>query len=158
MKSLVLNLLISVIWLFLAPEPSLIVFLTGWLVGFGLIALFRSVLDSRDYVRRAIGAAVYLVIFLREFFVSCGNLVVVSLFRSRASLAPRVITYDVHGLSYLEILVLSQSISLTPGTTTIDIARDRSHLVLHVLDAPDPEAVRASIDRTLRRGILAFTR
>ena len=69
-----------------------------------------------------------------------------------------MITYDVAGLSKLEILLLSHCISLTPGTTTIDVAANFEYLTLHVLDAPDPAAVRKGIDETLKRGILAFTR
>jgi multicomponent Na+:H+ antiporter subunit E len=58
----------------------------------------------------------------------------------------------------MEILLLSHCVSLTPGTCTVDISHDFTRLYLHVLDCPDPAAVRAGIDKTLKRGILAFTR
>jgi multicomponent Na+:H+ antiporter subunit E len=158
MTSFVLNILVAVIWLLLQTEASLVVFATGWLAGFVLIALFQPILGQNGYVRRTLGMLRYVVVFGRAFLVSCWQLVVVSLFRRVESLQPRVITYDVRGLTAFEILLLSHSISLTPGTTTIDVAANGSHLLLHVLDAPDPEAVRNDIDRTLRCGILAFTR
>ena len=158
MKSVAINLAVSIIWMLLQGETTFVTFLAGWLVGFALIALFRPILGSGDYVRRALGFARFLVVFTRAFIVSCWQLVVVSVFRRTCHLQPRVITYDVRGLSLTEILLLSHSISLTPGTTTIDVPPERDHLVLHVLDAPDPEALRDQIDRTLRRAILAFTR
>lgn len=158
MRSAVINLFVAMIWMLLQGETSLMVFVVGWLVGFALLALFRPILGSAGYVRRTIALVRFLAVFTRAFLESCWQLIVISLFRPVSSLRPRVITYDVRGLSLPEILLLSHSISLTPGTTTIDVAPERDHLLLHVLDAPDPEAVRDHIDRTLRRAILAFTR
>jgi multicomponent Na+:H+ antiporter subunit E len=82
----------------------------------------------------------------------------ISLFSSMRTLNPRIITYDIEGLTKLETLLLSHTISLTPGTTTVAIGPGFQYLILHVLEADDPDAVRDAIDRTLRRGILAFTR
>jgi multisubunit Na+/H+ antiporter MnhE subunit len=158
MRSILINLAVAIIWMLLQGSAAPIVFLTGWVVGFVLLALFRPIIGSGNYVRRAFGLAAFLVLFLRAFLASCWQLVVVSLFRPVRTLRPRLITYDVRGLTLAEILLLSHTISLTPGTTTVDVAADRSHLMLHVLDAADPESVRSEIDRTLRRGILAFTR
>jgi multisubunit Na+/H+ antiporter MnhE subunit len=41
--------------------------------------------------------------------------------------------------------LLGALITLTPGTTTLDIDLDRQELLLHVLDARDPQAVVAGI-------------
>lgn len=158
MRSVVINLFVAIIWMLLQGETSLLVFVVGWLVGFALLALFRPILRSGDYVRRTIGFGRFLLVFAFAFLASCWQLIVTTLFRPVSSLHPRVITYDVRGLSLTEVLLLSHSISLTPGTTTIDVPPERDRLVLHVLDAADPEAVRNQIDRTLRRAILAFTR
>ena len=158
MRSMIINLFVTIIWMLRQGETSLIVFVVGWLVGFALLALFRPILGSGDYVRRSLALGRFLFVFARAFIEGCWQLIVISLFRPIRGLRPRVITYDVRGLTLAEILLLSHTISLTPGTTTIDVPPQRDRLVLHVLDAPDPEAVRDQIDRTLRRAILAFTR
>lgn len=158
MRSLMLNLLVAVIWLLLQAQPSLLAFATGFALGFGLLALFHPVLDSRDYVRRMLAAGGFIGVFGREFIRSCVQLIQLTLFRRREELQPDFIIYDVKGMSRVEILLLSQCVSLTPGTNTVDISHDFTRLYLHVLDCPDPAAIRAAIDRTLRRGILAFTR
>jgi multicomponent Na+:H+ antiporter subunit E len=158
MRSLLLNLLLAVIWLLLQAEPSLTGFAVGFALGFGLLALFRPVLESGDYVRRLVAGAAFVLLFLREFLLACGQLVAHILFRPAGDLRPEFIIYDVKGMTQVEILLLSHCISLTPGTTTVDVSHDFSRLYLHVLDCADPAAVRAGIDRTLRRGILAFTR
>jgi multicomponent Na+:H+ antiporter subunit E len=158
MRSLLLNLLVSVIWLLLQREPSLGDFAVGFSLGFGLLALFQPVLDSRDYVRRMLAALKFGAVFSREFIKSCTQLVYLILFRRADDLYPDFIIYDVAGLTRVEILLLSQCVSLTPGTNTVDISHDFTRLYLHVLDCRDPAAVRADIDRTIKNGILAFTR
>jgi multicomponent Na+:H+ antiporter subunit E len=158
MRSLLLNLLLAVIWLLLQSEPSLAGFAVGYALGFGLLLLFQPLLNSGDYTRRMLAGAAFAGVFLREFLLSCLHLVRLTLFTPVSRLRPDFIIYDVSGLTRTEILLLSHCVSLTPGTNTVDISQDFQRLYLHVLDCPDPVAVRDSIDRTLRRGILAFTR
>lgn len=43
--------------------------------------------------------------------------------------------------------LLGAMVSLTPGTTTIDVDMERHELLLHVLDASDPDALVAGIRR-----------
>jgi multisubunit Na+/H+ antiporter MnhE subunit len=43
--------------------------------------------------------------------------------------------------------LLGCMVSLTPGTTTLDIDMDRRELLLHVLDATDPQAIVDGIRR-----------
>ena len=50
--------------------------------------------------------------------------------------------------------LLGGMVSLTPGTTTIDIDLERRELLLHVLDASDTDALVAGIRRDFEPGIL----
>lgn len=158
MRSLALNLAMAIIWLFLQSEPTLRDFVVGCLLGFGLLYIFRPVLRSDDYIRRVLAASLFILVFAREFVLSCGELIYYTLFVPVKRLRPEFMIYDVSGMSRMEILLLSHCISLTPGTNTVDISEDFSRLYLHVLDCPDAEVVRRKIDKTLKRAILAFTR
>jgi len=44
------------------------------------------------------------------------------------------------------VLLLAAMVSLTPGTSTVDIDTDRKELTLHVLDAKDLEATLSTIE------------
>lgn len=158
MRSLALNLIVATIWLLLHSEPSILVFITGFVIGFALLALFRSLLGSHDYVRRMIAAWSFVGVFSWAFLKSCIQLIKYALFVPIKRLRPEFIIYDVSKLNRLELLLLSHCVTLTPGTSTVDISEDFTRLYLHVLDCQDVDAVRASIDQTLKRGILAFTR
>lgn len=153
-----LNVVIAVIWLLLSRAPSAMVFAVGFAVGFALVAAFRTVVGGESYVRRCIAFVGFVLVFTREFLVANAKVAWMVLFRSRDSLHPNFMTYDVTGLTRHEILLLSYCISLTPGTTTVDVAPDFKTLILHALDANQPDQVRAEVDRTLKRSILAFTR
>jgi len=153
-----LNVVIAVMWLLLSNAPSATVFAVGFAVGFALVAAFRTVIGGENYVRRCIAFVGFALVFTREFVVANAKVAWLVLFRSRESLHPNFLTYDVTGLTRHEILLLFYCISLTPGTTTVDVAPDFKTLVLHALDADHPDQVRAEVDRTLKRSILAFTR
>ncbi len=158
MKSLVLNLVLAVIWLFLSDEPTLSTFVIGLILGFALLAAFHGVHGSLDYIRRSVAFFRYLLVFTKEFLVA--NLLVTRavLFQPNSELYPNFMTYDVTGLSDLEIMLMYYCISLTPGSAAVSLSDDSRTMIIHVLDARDPEEVRRQLDTVLKNGILAFTR
>jgi multicomponent Na+:H+ antiporter subunit E len=158
MRTLTLNLLIAVIWLLLSPRPGGAAFLIGFGMGLGLLWLFQSVLPPERYFARVAGTVRFVVIFLREFIVANFEMLHIVLFRSREDLHPKLFTLDVRGMKPWEILLLSQCISLTPGTTSVQIEDDFETLVIHALDAEDTDQLRQKIDRTLRRAVLGMSR
>jgi len=52
--------------------------------------------------------------------------------------------------------LLGCMITLTPGTTTLDIDMDKRELLLHVLDASDTDAVVAGIRTDFEPGLVAL--
>lgn len=158
MKGFVLNLVLALIWFFLGDDPGGARLAIGFLLGFTLVWLFKGVLQAEDYPRRAVALGVFLAVFTKELLVSNLQLARVVLFRRVDAITPRIFVYPVKGLTKLEILLLSHCITLTPGTSTIDIENDFSQLRLHALDGADPSAVTEGIKRNLEARILAFTR
>jgi multisubunit Na+/H+ antiporter MnhE subunit len=158
MKLFLLNVVLALVWLFLQREPGVVPFLVGWALGFALLRLFRPLLPDAGYLRRT-GAFVRFVLrFLREFLLANLQLLRLVAFAPRSSLQPGFVLYDVGGLRPFEVVVLSHCITLTPGTTSVDLSADGATLVVHALDAADPAAVRRGIDEGLRAPLLAFTR
>lgn len=158
MIAFVINVAVALVWFFLGNEPDGSRLLVGYLLGFGLVRLFRGVLRDESYTRRSVAFVMFVVVFARELLVSNLQLAWVVLFRRTASLTPAVFIYSTEGLSKFEILVLSHCITLTPGTSTIDIENDFRELRLHALDGSDLDGVRAGIKANLEARILAFTR
>lgn len=113
---------------------------------------------TRPFPLRVVGFVLFVFYFLRALVLANLQLAKTVLFEKRENLAPGFLDYPVEGLSKLEIFVLSHCITLTPGTTTVEIAPDFSRLTLHALDARDPEAVKMDIQRQLEAPILMWTR
>lgn len=158
MISFALNIFIAILWLMLSTSRSGTDLVFGFLLGFLVISCFPGVLDSRRYRRRMYYSAWYFLVFLREFLLSNIQLLGAILFRSTRDMDPRLVRYDIEGLSKLEILILSQSITLTPGTTSVFISPDCKTLVIHAFYGNPPEAVVNHINQTLRKALLRATR
>jgi multisubunit Na+/H+ antiporter MnhE subunit len=80
------------------------------------------------------------------------------LFQRRAALAPGFLNYELSGLRPFEIVILTHCITLTPGTASVEVSEDQQCLVVHALDASDPDGVRRSIKEGLEAPLLAWTR
>jgi len=113
---------------------------------------------ARPWTARAFAFVAFALHFTRELIVA--NLAVARavLWQKSADLAPGFLTYPLTGLTRFEILVLTHSITLTPGTASVEISDDHATLLVHAFDARDPDAVRASIKQGLEIPLLAWTR
>lgn len=117
-----------------------------------------SDIQRRSLLSQAVGFFLFVIAFLRALVLANLQLAKTILFEKREDLSPGFLTYPVENLSKLEILVLSHCITLTPGTTTVEISADFTKLTLHALDARDPEATVKSIREELERPLLRWTR
>lgn len=169
MNLFVLNIFIATVWLLLAEKPDTPTFIVGFIIGFIMIAIFRPVFKNvdylkktfyknTDYVLKTIRFLYYVFYFLKEFIVANMTIAWAVLTKSNSSLTPNIITLDVTDLTTFEVIMLSQCITLTPGTTTIAVSDDQNTLYVHAFDASDPDAARLAIENTLKKEILRFTR
>jgi multicomponent Na+:H+ antiporter subunit E len=100
----------------------------------------------------------YLVFFAVEL-VKASLIVVWQVLRPGGELRQAVIAVDAIGASDLLLTVVANSVSLTPGTLTVEVDRERSVLYVHVLDVGGPEGVdaaRRSIERLMRAAVHAI--
>jgi multisubunit Na+/H+ antiporter MnhE subunit len=100
----------------------------------------------------------FILRFTRELVMA--NLIMARtvLFERNSELRPDFITYDVRGLRTWEVVILTHTITLTPGTTSVHLDEEETTLVVHALDARDPDGVRRTIKDGLERPLLRRTR
>lgn len=108
----------------------------------------------RHLPRRIWAAIVLLAVFLFELIVSCLR-VAVDILKPRFTMTPAVVAVPLTVRTDVQITLLANMVTLTPGTVSIDVAKDRSCLYVHAMYGLDPEAVRRSIQHTFERRILA---
>lgn len=79
--------------------------------------------------------------------------------RPRPTFRPGFLAVPMRAETDLEITLLANSITLTPGTIAVHVVREQRIIVIHALDVgDDPDAVRADVQQTLEANILKFTR
>lgn len=99
----------------------------------------------------------YLGFFAFEL-VRASLIVVWQVLRPGGELRQAVLAVEALGASDRLLTIVANSISLTPGTLTLEVDRERSVLYVHVLDVGGPggvERARRSIQDLERRAILA---
>jgi multisubunit Na+/H+ antiporter MnhE subunit len=113
---------------------------------------------AHSWPARVVGFLMFIVHFTRELVMANIAIAKSVLFQKNTDLAPGFLIYPLKGLSRFEILVLTHSITLTPGTASVMISEDFTELTVHAFDARDPDAVCASIKNGLETPLLAWTR
>jgi multicomponent Na+:H+ antiporter subunit E len=100
----------------------------------------------------------YLVILTREIWlasVSVAKLVLGPKDRLRSGF----VALEMDARTDLEITVLANSITLTPGTITVHVDPAHHVLIMHAIDiGQDPEQVRQATKEVLEANILKWTR
>lgn len=135
--------------------------LSGLVIGFALgymaLWLTQPLYGRSRYFHRVPGTARLLGYFFVELLLS--NLrvfwdVVTPGHISR----PGIVGVPLRAESDMEILLVANMISLTPGTLSVDLSEDRRTLFVHVMFLDDPEQFRKSIQDGLEKRILEITR
>jgi multisubunit Na+/H+ antiporter MnhE subunit len=108
---------------------------------------------------KLLAAATLLLRFVRAIVVSGLQTVAVILRAGRPGGTPpplALLRVRFAPMSEQGAALLGAMVSLTPGTTTIDIDMDERELLLHVLDASDTDALVAGIRRDFEPGLVAL--
>jgi multicomponent Na+:H+ antiporter subunit E len=63
---------------------------------------------------------------------------------------PGILAVDIEGLSDLEVTMMANTITLTPGTLTLDFDRNRDLMFVHTINARELEEVREGIKEVQR--------
>jgi multicomponent Na+:H+ antiporter subunit E len=157
MRRLLLLTWLTALWVLLWRDLSPANVLSGAAVAAVVLLAYplRTPRDSNQKVHPR-----HLVTFILYFLwqVLTSNLIV-----ARAVLSPRdkvttgIVTLPLPLCSDLVTTVVANSLSLTPGTLTIEVKRDPRVIYLHVLHVKDMEEVREGIHRMTRRALQGLT-
>jgi multisubunit Na+/H+ antiporter MnhE subunit len=122
----------------------------GVLAGAGRLAFERPPQPLGHLPRRLLAAIPLALALLREITVGTWEVALVVL-RLRPLAAPGIVAVPIGERTELGLAVTGLLTTLAPGTFLVDVDRDRGVYLLHVLDASDPDAVRAHEQRFYER-------
>lgn len=157
MKHLLLNIALAFAWAAVTGQFEPVNLLVGFGLGYVCLVAVSRALGPTPYfgmVRRAVNL---LSFFLREL-VTANVRVAAGVLMPRRFLRPRIIALPLDARTDAEIMLLTNLISLTPGTLSLDVSADRRTLYIHAMYASDADAVRREIKDGMERRLLALMR
>ena len=92
-------------------------------------------------------------LFYVKEVVTANLFIAIDIMRPKSAASPGFIELPLGPMSNMQILLLTNLISMTPGTLSFDLSLDRSRLLIHAMYLRDnPDAVRKHlIDRYVNR-------
>lgn len=157
MRLFLSNLLLAFVWVFLWEDLSTSQFLTGFVLGYIVLYLFRGLLPDEGYFRRTVGFIRFVLLFIYKNIES--NIIVAwEVLTPTHHMTPGFLKIDPEASTPLEITWLAATISLIPGTLTVDTAEDDDCLYIHAMHIEDPEEIRREIREEIEPAILEFLR
>lgn len=159
MNNLLLNLVMAISWSAFTGNFSLENLILGFLLGMVVIAFLRREGTAVSYVARLRKLLLFTLFYLKELVVSSLR-VAYDVIRPRHSLHPGIIAIPLDAKTPGEITVLATLLTLTPGSTVMEISDDNKQLYLHhfYLDPMRIEEVKRSIKETYERQVLELMR
>jgi multicomponent K+:H+ antiporter subunit E len=140
-----LTLLLIVVWQMLVNKVTVGNLVLGAILGIIIPLVTAPYWPNRPKLRSVPRIVEYIVIVLWDICVANVQVAWVILFKSNANTHPAWISIPLDLRTPEAITVLAGTITMTPGTVSSDLAADGRSLLVHCLDAPDPDAVRDDI-------------
>ncbi|RYM32768.1 Na+/H+ antiporter subunit E [Brumimicrobium glaciale] len=152
-----LNILLAIVWVFLTGTINATNVAFGFILSFLVLWLISFNERSRKYfiiAPRIISFAFY---FLYEL-IKANLQVAADVVTPKFYMEPGIIKYPLDAKTDLEITLLANVITLTPGTLSLDVSDDRKVLYIHAMYVHDREEFIDSIKNGFEKRILKILR
>lgn len=146
-----LNVVLALVWAAVTNAFTPLNVLAGFAVGSIALWLVRHEFHTTYFVRgyRIFSLA---LLFLYELFMSAFR-VARDVLRPGFNFQPGIIAYPLTTEDDVQITLLANLITLTPGTLSVDVSTDKSTLYIHAMHAHDPEGLKRDIREGFERQI-----
>lgn len=154
MSQFAANLMLALAWAIFFGGFNWLSLTSGFVIGYGILWLLQPLTGVRSrYFLRVYFWLKLIVLFLYELVVSSLQVfwdVVTPRHRAR----PAIIDMPLDVQTDASILLVTNLISLTPGTLSIDVSEDRKTLKVHAMFADDPEAVCHALKSGMEKWVI----
>ncbi|MBM2577322.1 Na+/H+ antiporter subunit E [Jannaschia sp. Os4] len=152
MSLFLLNILLAVAWAALMGTFTVGGLATGFALGFVALWVVQSLFPGSTYHGRVWRWLKLIVLFHYELIVSSFQVawdVLTPTQRSR----PGIVSVPLKAEGEAEVLLVTNLISLTPGTLSLDVTEDCNTLYVHAMFADDPQEIRDQIENGMERWV-----
>ena len=146
-----LTLLLVAVWQMLVNYVSLGTLVFGLILGILIPLLTAPYWPDRPRLKNPAMIVEFILVVLWDIVVANVSVAKIILFKRNEDMLPTWVTVPLDLRSPEAITVLAGTITMTPGTVSADVAADGRSLLVHCLDAADPDAVRDDIKQRYER-------
>ena len=145
MTGAIWNLLLGLAWVLLSGDFSGLNLLVGMIFGYIALLLIEPQVDGlKGYPARVPRFIGFLGFFIKEL-VQANLRVAFDILTPPWHMQPGVIALPLSARTEMEITLVANLISLTPGTLSLDVSDDRKVLYIHAMFLDDEEELRRNL-------------
>lgn len=157
MNAFVWNIFLAVTWAATTGNFSLFNLFAGFILGYLILRLFRHVMGASPYYGK-VGQILGFIGFFLWQLVKANLRMAYHVVTPHSSLRPAVIGVPLEEHTDTELLILTNMISLTPGTLSLDLSDDKRTLYIHTMDLTNSESSIRDIKDGFERRLLEVMR
>lgn len=154
-----LNILLMLVWVLLTGDSSFANFIFGFLLSYGILWVVYRISHNggRSYFV-VLPKTLRLVGFFFKELIKANLLVAYEVMTPKLYIKPGIVAIPLDVSTDFEILLLTNLISLTPGTFSIDVSEDKKTLYVHEMYIRDKQEYIKHIKNGFEKRILEITR
>lgn len=149
----IFNILLTFTWAAITGSFSALNLLFGFVLSIFAMWIIRGEVGSQGYFWRSWRITKLMLLFLYELVMSAWRVMVLVL-SPKLDLKTGIFKFPLTLENDMEITLLANMITLTPGTLSVDTSEDKKFIYVHAIDASDPEGARRDIAEGFERKIM----
>ena len=157
MTSFSINLILAFVWSTLNGGIGVTSLIVGFLIGYLVLFILQPLFATSRYCGKLLDGATLVLYFFYELIVSSIEVAWDVITPAHIS-QPAIIAVPLDAKTNAEITVLANLVSLTPGSLSIDISDDQSHLLVHAMFVDDAECFKKQIKQGMEKQVLEAMR
>lgn len=151
------NILLTIIWIFLTGSYEVVNFIFGFIISFLILWVISSKEKENKYVRLIPKLVSFFLFFLWEV-VKANLQVAYEVITPQNNMKPGIVKIPLDAKTDIEITLLANLITLTPGTLSLDVSEDKKVLYVHSMYVHDKQAFINDIKNGFERRLLSILR
>ena len=156
-KEFLLNVLLTFVWVALTGNLELSNFGFGFVLGFFILWIKERTGNDRRYFFRVPKIIGFLLFYFFEM-IKANLQVAYDVVTPHYFMKPGIVAFPLDAKTDFEITMLSNMISLTPGTLVVDLSTDRKVMFVHVMYLKSKDEFIKSTKEGLEKKLLEILR
>lgn len=144
MNFFLLNILLAIVWAALSGQVAPQNLIGGFVLGYFLLWVVRGALGCNNYVTK-VSQVIRFAFFFASELVQANVRVAWEVLTPGHGMRPAIVAVPLDLDRDIEILLLANMITLTPGTLSLDVSTDKRVLYIHAMYVDNVDDFRREI-------------